>query len=72
MLEPTAMESLAEGRKEPDRAPMASDPPVPVHDACVLYPFRLCNVLIRRTFGGFVEARPQICSSNACRPCVIG
>lgn len=36
---------------------MASDPPVAVYDACVLYPFHLRNVLIQCAFDGLVEAR---------------
>ena len=36
---------------------MASDPPVAVYDACVLYPFHLRNVLIQCAFDGIVEAR---------------
>jgi hypothetical protein len=36
---------------------MASDPPVAVYDACVLYPFQLCNVLIQSSFDGLVAAR---------------
>ena len=37
--------------------PMASNPPVAVYDACVLYPFHLRNVLIQCAFDGLVEAR---------------
>jgi len=36
---------------------MASEPPVAVYDACVLYPFHLRNVLIQCAFDGLVEAR---------------
>lgn len=36
---------------------MASNPPVAVYDACVLYPFHLRNVLIQCAFDGLVEAR---------------
>lgn len=36
---------------------MASDPPVAVYDACVLYPFHLRNILIQCAFDGLVEAR---------------
>lgn len=36
---------------------MASNPPVAVYDACVLYPFHLRNILIQRAFDGLVEAR---------------
>lgn len=37
--------------------PMASNPPVAVYDACVLYPFHLRNVLMQCAFDGLVEAR---------------
>ena len=36
---------------------MASNPPVAVYDACVLYPFHLRNILIQCAFDGLVEAR---------------
>lgn len=36
---------------------MASEPPVAVYDACVLYPFHLRNVLVQCAFDGLVEAR---------------
>lgn len=36
---------------------MASEPPVAVYDACVLYPFHLRNILIQCAFDGLVEAR---------------
>jgi hypothetical protein len=36
---------------------MASNPPVAVYDACVLYPFHLRNILIQCVFDGLVEAR---------------
>lgn len=36
---------------------MASNPPVAVYDACVLYPFHLRNVLVQCAFDGLVEAR---------------
>jgi hypothetical protein len=36
---------------------MASEPPVAVYDACVLYPFHLRNVLIQCAVDGLVEAR---------------
>lgn len=36
---------------------MASNPPVAVYDACVLYPFHLRNVLMQCAFDGLVEAR---------------
>lgn len=36
---------------------MASDPPVAVYDACVLYPFHLRNILIQCAFDGLVESR---------------
>ena len=35
---------------------MASNPPVAVYDACVLYPFHLRNILIQCAFDGLVEA----------------
>lgn len=36
---------------------MASNPPVAVYDACVLYPFHLRNILIQCAFDGLVGAR---------------
>lgn len=36
---------------------MASDPPVVVYDACVLYPFHLRNLLIQFAVEGLVAAR---------------
>lgn len=36
---------------------MASNPPIAVYDACVLYPFHLRNILIQCAFDGLVEAR---------------
>ncbi len=36
---------------------MASDPPVVVYDACVLYPFHLRNLLIQLAVEGLVAAR---------------
>jgi hypothetical protein len=36
---------------------MASEPPVAVYDACVLYPFHLRNVLVQCAFDGLVDAR---------------
>jgi hypothetical protein len=36
---------------------MASDPPVVVYDACVLYPFHLRNLLIQLAVDGLVAAR---------------
>lgn len=36
---------------------LASEPPVAVYDACVLYPFHLRNILIQCAFDGLVEAR---------------
>ena len=36
---------------------MASEPPVAVYDACVLYPFHLRNVLVQCAFDGLVQAR---------------
>ncbi|MBB4189580.1 putative nucleic acid-binding protein [Sinorhizobium terangae] len=36
---------------------MASNPPIAVYDACVLYPFHLRNVLIQCAFDGLVDAR---------------
>ncbi len=36
---------------------MASDPPVVVYDACVLYPFHLRNLLIQVAVEGLVAAR---------------
>lgn len=36
---------------------MASNPPVAVYDACVLYPFHLRNILIQCASDGLVEAR---------------
>jgi hypothetical protein len=36
---------------------MASEPPVAVYDACVLYPFHLRNVLVQCAFDGLVGAR---------------
>src|SRR5215510_1544942 len=36
---------------------MASDPPVVVYDACVLYPFHLRNLLIQLAVDGVVAAR---------------
>jgi hypothetical protein len=36
---------------------MASEPPVAVYDACVLYPFHLRNVLVQCAVDGLVEAR---------------
>ena len=36
---------------------MASNPPVAVYDACVLYPFHLRNILIQCAFDGLAEAR---------------
>ena len=36
---------------------MASDPPVVVYDACVLYPFHLRNLLIQLAVEGLVPAR---------------
>lgn len=36
---------------------MASEPPVAVLDACVLYPFHLRNVLIQAAFDGLFDAR---------------
>jgi hypothetical protein len=36
---------------------MASEPPVSVYDACVLYPFHLRNVLVQCAFDGLVDAR---------------
>lgn len=67
---------------------MASNPPVAVYDACVLYPFHLRNILIQCAFDGLVEARwtdvytmsgcaispptHQACPSNAWKPRAIG
>lgn len=36
---------------------MASEPPIAVYDACVLYPFHLRNILIQCAFDALVEAR---------------
>lgn len=36
---------------------MASNPPIAVYDACVLYPFHLRNILIQCAVDGLVEAR---------------
>jgi hypothetical protein len=36
---------------------MASEPPVAVYDACVLYPFHLRNVLIQCAVDGLIDAR---------------
>jgi hypothetical protein len=36
---------------------MASEPPVAVYDACVLYPFHLRNVLVQCAVDGLVDAR---------------
>jgi hypothetical protein len=36
---------------------MASDPPVVVYDACVIYPFHLRNLLIQLAVDGLVAAR---------------
>jgi hypothetical protein len=36
---------------------MASEPPVALYDACVLYPFHLRNVLIQCAVDGLVDAR---------------
>ena len=36
---------------------MASEPPVAVYDACVLYPFHLRNVVVQCAFDGLVDAR---------------
>jgi hypothetical protein len=36
---------------------MASEPPVVVYDACVLYPFHLRNLLVELAVEGFVAAR---------------
>jgi predicted nucleic acid-binding protein len=36
---------------------MASEPPVAVYDACVLYPFHLRNVLVQCAFDSLVDAR---------------
>jgi predicted nucleic acid-binding protein len=36
---------------------MASDPPIVVYDACVLYPFHLRNLLVQLAVDGVVAAR---------------
>lgn len=36
---------------------MASELPIAVYDACVLYPFHLRNILIQCAFDGLVQAR---------------